>query len=394
MCVAQGFGKRSRRRGVTAVTVTASLVLLVGMASMTIDIGMMYRGRGEAQASADAAAMAAAWQLMDQDRLRGSSYVDAVSNAARVTGDEFAGRNSIINKPPDLDLNVENHPGGDILFGRLDHPDDPNEAMTFADPSRFNAVRVFLHRDEERNGPLELYFAGVFGDRLANVTASATAAFYDGVIGWRVTDETGNAGLLPFALRKTYWDQLLAGTYTTGDNYAYNSDTGAVSSGSDGILELNLYPGSGGGQLPPGNFGTVDIGSESNSSADIARQILYGVNAEDLAHFGGTLKLGDDGTLLLNGDTGLSAGFKDELAAIIGQPRAIPIFTNVEGPGNNAMFTVVGFVGIRICAVKLTGPMSGKKVIIQPAYLLDDSAIVGENTGQSDFIYRPVQLIR
>ncbi len=58
------------------------------------------------------------------------------------------------------------------------------------------------------------------------------------------------------------------------------------------------------------------------------------------------------------------------------------------------MFTIVGFVGVRIMDVKLTGSMSGKKVIIQPAYVLDDSVIIGPNTGQSAFVFKPVQIIR
>ena len=125
----------------------------------------------------------------------------------------------------------------------------------------------------------------------------------------------------------------------------------------------------------------------------IARQILYGINESDLAFLGGKLEFGEDGTLLLNGDTGLSAGFKDELAAIIGQPRAIPIFTSVSGNGNNAMYTIVAFGGIRIMDVKLTGKMSSKYVMIQPAVVVDDAAIESGDSDSSYYVYRPVQLV-
>lgn len=386
--------KNQKRRGVSFAFVVVSLVMMLGMASMTVDIGMMYRARNEAQAAADAAAMAAAWRLMDQNRLRGTSFVTSVNDAARATAASFAAKNPIINEAPTLDLNTGNDTGGDVVLGRLVNPNSASEALSFADPARFNAVHVLLRRNEVRNGPIDLFFAAAFGHETAEISASATAAFYDGVVGWRVTDTTGNAGLLPFALHVNAWNNLMAGTVTTGDQYSYNSVTGAVTGGGDGILELNLYPGSGTGQLPPGNFGTVDIGSPNNSTADLSRQILYGVNQDDLAYFGGTLELGSNGEIDLNGDTGLSAGIKDELAAIIGKPRSIPIFSTVSGNGNNAMFTVVGFVGIRIMDVKLTGSMNSKKVIIQPAYVLDDAVIVGENTGQSSFVFKPVQLVR
>lgn len=98
--------------------------------------------------------------------------------------------------------------------------------------------------------------------------------------------------------------------------------------------------------LPPGNRGTVDIGSPNNSTNDLKRQIVYGVNANDLAFFpNGVLKFNEQGFLYLNGDTGISAGIEASLKSIIGEVRAIPIFIDVSGPGNNAEYTMVKFVG-------------------------------------------------
>ena len=42
-------------------------------------------------------------------------------------------------------------------------------------------------------------------------------------------------------------------------------NSGAVSSGSNGILEVDLYPG-GSNLMPPGNRGTVDIGTSNNGT--------------------------------------------------------------------------------------------------------------------------------
>jgi hypothetical protein len=253
---------------------------------------------------------------------------------------------------------------------------------------------VRVRRDEIRNGPIDLFFAAVFGHLTSEVSAEAWATFKDGVVGYHPTDQTGNADLLPFALHRDSWNNLLDGVFTSGDNYAYDSATGAVSPGSDGVPELNLYPGGGAGQLPPGNFGTVDIGPNDNSTADLSRQIRYGVSAEDLAVFGGDLVLGADGTLELTGETGLSGAVSNDLQSIIGLPRAIPIFSSVAGPGNNSVFTVVGFVGIRVMYVKLTGSMSTKKVLIQPAYVVDDSVITDAGAGPSYFVYKPVYISR
>jgi len=129
-------------------------------------------------------------------------------------------------------------------------------------------------------------------------------------------------------------------------------------------------------------------------AADVARQIVEGVNAADLEHIGGKPELGPDGTLELNGDTGISAGMKDELASIRGQPQIIPLFDSVTSPGNNAMYTIVGFAGVRVMDVKLTGKMSGERVIIQPARVQVYGGIpASDGTQTSYFLYSPVWLV-
>lgn len=382
---------QARRRGATAALVVVSIAVLVGMASLTVDVGMMYRARAEAQASADAAAMAAAWRLMDNDRLTGNGDMSEEIALARATAAEYAGRNEVVNTNPSVDVN------SDVYVGQMAEPWDPNEEMTYGDTDRYNAVRVLVRRDSVRNGPVEFFFAGVFGHVSADISAEAYAAFRNDIAGFRPTNQTGNADVLPLALHVNAWNNLLAGTFTTGDNFRYNEATGQVTAGSDGIRELNLYPGGGSGQLPPGNFGTVDIGGANNSTSDLSRQIRYGISPDDIQELGFDLVLGPSGSFQLNGDTGLSAGIKDDLAAIKGLPRTIPLFSSVTGPGNNAMYTIVGFAGVRIMDVKLTGSMSSKKVIIQPAYVIDDSAVAGGpglQPGQGDFVYRPVELVR
>lgn len=376
-----------QRRGVAAVLVMVCMVVLVGFAALTVDVGHMYNTRADLQRTADAAALAGAIRLIDNERLKGGAYLTQVIDASRTDVGACAGLNPVNTQSPEVDA-------ADVTIGYLSDPTSSTELPDTSTPGRFNAVQVLVRKDSTANGSLDLFFAQIFGRTTKDLSATATAAFMDGVRGFRVDDETGNAGIIPLALKDTSWYNLLNGSVTTGDNYSYDPDTGLVSPGSDGINELNLYPGSGGTQLPPGNFGTVDIGSPSNSTADLVRQIRYGVNAADLAYFGGALELGEDGTLILNGDTGLSAGIKDDLEFIKGKARTIPIFASVSGPGNNANFVVVGFVGIRIMNVKLTGAMNSKNVIIQPAIVVDDSAIVGPAAGTSFFVYRPVALVR
>ncbi|MFT5527355.1 MAG: hypothetical protein ACI9HK_005337, partial [Pirellulaceae bacterium] len=69
--------------------------------------------------------------------------------------------------------------------------------------------------------------------------------------------------------------------------------------------------------------------------------------------------------------------------------------SQVVGPGNNADYTVVQLVGIRIMAVKLTGPMNKKHVLIQPAPVVIRGVIPStpEDSCTQD-IYSPVILVQ
>ncbi|HOA75533.1 MAG TPA: TadG family pilus assembly protein [Phycisphaerae bacterium] len=400
--------KHFRRRGAAAAAVAVTGTVLIAFAALAIDMGVFYNTRIEAQRSADAGALAGAWKLLGDERVKGATGVATLVDQARQAAAEVAGLNEVFKAGPQVDLNVANAAGGDIILGRLDNPSNLAEPLaTAVDPSEFNSVSVLVRRDNVRNGPIPFFFGQIFGFRNKDMSARAVATARNTIAGYRVTNKTGNAQLLPFTVHVDAWNGLLNGTVTTGDNFRYDPVTKTVSPGSDGIYEINMYPGAGNGQgngkkpkessdgqLPPGNFGTVDIGAANNSTADISRQIRYGISAADLAHLGGELRFNNDGKIYLNGDTGLSAAVKDDLEAIKGQPRAIPLFTHVSGPGNNATYTIVAFAGIRVMDVKLTGSMSSKAVIVQPAVVVDDAVIVEDVNVPSYFVYYPPSLVR
>jgi hypothetical protein len=329
-----------RRRGATAALVVVSVTTLLAFAALAVDVGIIYNNRTELQRTADAAAHAGTVRLLDEGRLKGGAYMEQVMDDARDYVSEYSAKNYVGKSS----ISVLD---GDVKVGYLSDPFDGAEAMDFSDPSRANAISVRLRQDGQVNGPVSLTFSWIFGKESTTASASATAALMDGIDGFRVTDETGNAGILPMALRYQAWLDLLAGTLSNGDNYSYDPDTGNVSSGSDNIQELNVYPG---GSPPaflitPGNFGKVNIGAPNNSVADFRRQIREGISAQDLSYHGGELSFGDDGTLELGGEPGLSAAVQSDLQAIIGQTRALPLFTTVTGQGNNTTYTIVGLRG-------------------------------------------------
>lgn len=385
---------RDRRKGSIIVLAAGVLVLVFAFTSFTVDLGFIALTRAELQNAADSAALGGAQELSQGIGVGPIASPNDTATAVRQVAEALAG----MNPAGELD-GVYIDPAQDVRLGRIQWNEASGQWDRIWGESPYTLVEVIAHRDrgeardvdgQSLDGPLPLFFAPVIGHDDASIITRSAAAIFPGV-GFRIDENSdAMADILPIAMDEQTWNDLMAGNGT--DNYGYNEETGEVTNHGDGILEANLYP-SGSTSLPPGNRGTVDIGSPNNSTNDLKRQILHGVNADDLSWFGGELRF-DDVPIELNGDTGLSAGIKSSLQQIIGQPRAIPVFSQVSGPGNNAMYTIVKFVGIRIMYVKLTGSPSKKRVVIQPAPFSDSTVIRGETTVTVDSIFTKPALIQ
>jgi len=372
----------SRRRGNVLVLTAFLMTAMIALLAFAIDLGYAYTARTELQRAADAAAIAAAWDLIDKNGKPGTETVSGLTTTAKARASQFAALNMVCANAPALATN-------DVQVGYMANPSNPNDSLVTPPTGKLpNAVQVQVQKTADQNGAVPFFFAKVLGYTQSSMQAQATAAFVSSFSGFQMPKDGSNLNILPYALDEATWNNLTtAGT----DNYSYNPDTKAVTSGSDGVKEVNLFPQ---GTGSPGNRGTVDIGSSNNSTADIARQITSGINASDMAHMGGSITFGADGTLHLNGDTGISAGVKDELTSIVGKTRFIPIFRSVVGPGNNADYTIVKFVGVRVLAVKLTGSASSKYVMVQPANVIAKGAIYSSGAPSTDYVFSAVWLVR
>lgn len=179
-----------------------------------------------------------------------------------------------------------------------------------------------------------------------------------------------------------------------------------------------------------GNFGTLYIGTNAHTPlSEFQRQILWGVNADDLAKLDQPLKLGQNGTLTMKGDTLVVEALKETLGSIRGQPRIIPLFRPKPQPilgqllGRNMEYEIVGFGGIVIIEVlevpatpelpAIKNPLTGQvvvpgvpagpktlKVLFQPEFVIDRYAVGGgaklltNSAKTSRFVYRPLRLTR
>lgn len=382
--------RRTGRRGVISVLAAFLVIVLIGMIAFCVDIGYVLTAKEELQRSADATALATCWEFAK--RLSDGSDPATATTYARATASQYAADNGVTNAPLMLGANSGNDPAGDVVFGQI--TDLAAGANTFqtGSPNLFNAVHVRVRKDSSINNEVPYFFARVFGLQGQVLRAEATAAIVRDVNGFQIPADGSNLQILPFALDVETWNDWMTGG--GNDEWSWNSETKQVSPGGDGKREVNLYPQ---GTNSPGNRGTVDIGGMNNSTSDIARQITDGVSPQDmqaLENSGRQLEFNSNGSLDLNGDTGISAGVKDELASIIGQPRIIPVFSKVVGPGNNAEYTIVKWQGVRIVDVKLTGPMSKKRLTIQTAPIVSKGVIPASGTGTSSFVFSSVVLVK
>ncbi len=366
-----------KRRGAAAVFGLFLMISLLILTAVTMDLGTIRVAQAELQRTADAAAMAACWEMYERQRAGVSGSV-MLQEGAREVANEISYHNTVAQSATQFGSD-------DVQVGQYDGSAGEFSSSEFNQ----NAVSVLARRESAVNGELPLFFGSLTGRDTQSLRTTATAAMFSAISGFNEPKAGKSLNILPFALDLPSWEAAVAGT--TSDKYAYQNES--VQRGSDGVYEVNLYPiGTG----APGNRGTLDIGGANNSTEDLARQILHGLSRQDLIEMGKPLTFDSSGKLDLNGDTGISAGIKDELATLVGKTRIIPIFLQVQGNGDNATYTIVRFEGVRILSVKLTGAPKRKHVMVQPTKIVARNTTIDYSGtfSPSSHLVTPVMLVQ
>ncbi|HEY5658576.1 MAG TPA: pilus assembly protein TadG-related protein [Myxococcota bacterium] len=146
------------------VIVLGALVTLIAMASLAIDVGVLWAARTQLQNAADAAALAGAMNLIDTD---GPSVT---ADLARVTAVDVASRNCAASVES-LTLDA-----ADVAIGRWALDTRTFDAgVDLSDPDQVSAVSVRTRLDAASNGPVPAIFSRVLGREAFSVAADATA---------------------------------------------------------------------------------------------------------------------------------------------------------------------------------------------------------------------------
>jgi Flp pilus assembly protein TadG len=371
------------RRGAVAVLSLFLMTACLALVVLAIDCGVLTLARSELQRSADAGALAGAWEAMEQADPEAEPFNSSVRTSINTEVAAYFGRHMVIGKALSARANSNNLESGDVVLGVWE---PETKSFTASVDGSVNAVRVHANRISASNGEVPLFFARIFGMTTAPCRAEAIAYFAHGISGFRTPADESNLPILPIAIKETAWDELNSGS-TDDDDWAWDPDDRAVTTGADGVYEALLYPLRNGAA---GNFCTVNIGTLNNSTGHLRDQIKDGVSPSDMALHGGSLDLSITGTLPLAGNPGISSGIASALEAIVGQARIIPIYRQVVGTGSIAVYTIVGWGGVRVMSVQMSG--GDKRVVVQPASVVSKGAIEGSDS--SSFVYSPPRLVQ
>lgn len=389
--------RTDRRRGSLLVLAAALMVVILAFTAFTVDLAYISLTKTQLQAAADGSALAAGLEMGD-----GFGPTPVSASTVLSEGADAAQSVAAVHKNGDLSSTYLNT-SRDVRFGTLTWNGDSHIWRETWDASPYNLVEVTLIRgqnastDPSSGTPLgdqelPLLFGPIIGNSAASVSVSATAALLPAA-GISVPPG-GTAPVLPIAVDEASWEDLMNGIGS--DNYTYDPVTDTVTAGTDGILEMNLYPGDD-STLPSGNRGTVDFGNPNNSTTDLERQIVNGLNYDDMTYFTNNEISLEGGPFDISGDTGLDANLENELDSIVGQERIVPLFTTVVNPGTNATYTIVKWVGVRIMAVNLRG--NNRYVYIQPASFVAPGTIRVSEGGplaeiRDDTVFAPLFLYK
>ena len=388
-----------QEKGAVLVLVAVCLTMCMLMLSLALDFGLVVLTKSELQSAADSAALAAAAQLMDEDLIYGFADQEDDIIVARDFAEQFAGLNNAGNVSLLIDRNDANYISGGIVVGYINDPFDCNSPFETSSVSNYNSVQVEVCLTENLNGPLELFFGGVTGMHTIETAAQTTATLEDRIVGFSVAEDA-HLNILPFSVDVNEWDAVFSVAYNPSEtiedrfgitlaSISFNLIPSLVSTFVVSTPRtLKIFPND---LDAPGNFGTIDIGSDNNSTCELLDDIRHGPSYEDIELIGGLTLTDDNGdgifTKWFNGNTGVSSVLRVAIEDIIGEPRILSLHRQVLYTGNNAEFEVCRYVAVKVVDLKMTGALTERYIEVEPIQFIAREAIVDPAMEHSGFVY-------
>lgn len=325
---------RARRSDEGSVLIIAAvcIVVIMGFAALSVDMGMVLTAESELQNAADAAAFAAVPGLFDEDY-----------NASEQEAMTFAQLNTCLTQSVLLSA-------ADIQFGTYDFDQLTFVPAPMGSPSGSNAVRVVAQRSQgSQQGPLPLFFGGALGFGSIDVEASTIAAVDSRITGY---DGSAVGNLLPFVV--------------------HTSQVPPMGSPFD------LYPNHPNAIDPsaPGNFGLLDLNSSNPGTPVLRDWIDYG--------YPDGVEIPPSGHLFIDGRPGLANTLKSNVQSRIGDTVVVAVHAGVTGSGSNAVYDVMTLLAVEILSV--TGNGTNLKIVVEAEYYASSAWLTGSSGSASQTV--------
>jgi hypothetical protein len=327
--------RKTQRTGGVAVLLCLMLLPLMALMALFVDYGFLVYVRADLQRAADQATLAAVRDLVPDE------FGNQDLTAVRATVREYLAAN--------LDANFS-IPDSDIEIGRY-NPTTIYSSVDLLNSGIFDTVRITVRRDELANRSVSLFFARIFNKDTSEVKARSTAILQ------RARYLEPGAEIFPVTILQNTWNRMELGESTSiyGDGRIEDASGNAI----------------------PGNWGTVDIGSNSNSTTELSNQIQNGLSQNDLNALNsqGSIPTSNyidsqQNPLVLNGDTGFSSGVKHAVAGAHGKIKLIPIYKKSTSKGGGLEFDIVGWGAVEIVDSNWSGA-NNSQIIIRKSYRYD-----------------------
>jgi len=327
--------RRQKRQGTILVMVALLSVPMIAVVALSVDYGHLLKVKCDLQRYADCAALAAVQNLVPDDF--GNQDLEVVrTTVKKYVAKNLGGEFTVLDS--------------DIEIGRYD-PNSIYAKVTLLDTGIFDTVRIKLRRDSSANFAVTTFFANVFDSDSNDVTASSTAILQAGRF------LPPGADVLPIGVPVAEWDSLNA-----GEEWVIYGDGRITDENGDEI---------------PGDWGTLDIGSENNSTSDMGDQIVDGLDQSHLDYLKSDGRIDSSEyidsqePIWLQADPGISTGMKSYVRAIHGQNRIIPIYQELSNSGgNNLEFKITKWGVVKVIDSHWNGAQN-TRLIVQKTFVYD-----------------------
>ena len=387
--------RSSRRRGFTTPMVAVALIVVMSGIALILDRLWLEAADLELTAAAESAALAAGRELANDDLLRLDPTPAERLQAARDAAAWVASENRVAGHP--VELNSE--PQGDVRLGHLIL--DEHEQQVRFDESDDNPTTVVVtaQRSRRANNPVGLFISGLTGIPWGDVASRVEASIDNRIVGVRPFDGTP-VPALPLAIwmkdpagkSLDTWEQQIEARRGR-DDFTYESRSGQVFSGADGIPEIVLRTqgrsqSRGNSPQSQPNVLVLDIGTGLQDES-LARQFASGLTTEDLADFEGELKVSPSNPEQIAAVLDLNHHDREALDNLIGEPRICLLYSEAAPQGQTRQWqaTCVRLVAIRVLSIR-EGLDGSCELVAQPCVFATRTALLEDqspyHTGSSN----------